>query len=1047
MKQLSIILILLFSSVVLLNAQNNKVSGTVISADTNEPLMGATVAVKGTTIGVPTDSKGKFSINVAKGGVLEVSYIGYQKHNVTIGNSAIVNIKLAPNTHELEDVVVVGYGTVKKTESTVSSSGIRAADMKLDGTTSFEQSLQGKLSGVMVINTEGAPGSAMSIEVRGVSSVSGSSEPLYVIDGMPINSGADVNADLFGHAGTGSMNALSSINPNDIESIEVLKDAAATAIYGSRGSNGVVLITTKTGKEGKAKVSFNYNHGVSKIIKKIEVLDPYTFAEYTNWARGEAFYSDAPGTPAHKLMPQEGLSSTKWQDLIYRLAHTNEYALSVSGGSKQMNYMFSGNFYDQNGIVIGSGFKRYSIRSNVGINLTKSIKLTSNTNLTRGEYNSVPSSVKTGDAALRGVVGQALVFNPAAPKDYQPSAEDEDDPKSEEARRNPYLEAIRPTRLTTNNRVTSNLTLDGDIIKNFKFRIMGGIDYNVSRGDTYYTEDTQQGKPSDIGIDRALAGISYVETMKWINENQLTYSNTFNEVHNLTATGVFSLEQNVAKNLNNSIKGFANDDLLNNVLQNGLLETAMLRSGMNKTALMSYTGRVNYNYDRRYLVTLTMRADGSSRFGSNNRYGYFPSFAGAWNIINEPYLKDGLDKIKVSNAKFRASWGIVGNQGIPPYRSQNTLGFGWYPIDGTLAPTAGASRLANPDLRWEETKQTNLGLDLGFFNEKLSFTFNVYRKITTGLLQDVIIPGSVGFTKQYQNSGDILNKGLELEVVAKAINKKNFQWRIMANISFNRNRILSLGDGVTEQFTDNLGTGSTMNFTPFIQKVGLPLGTLWGYKTNGIYQTEKDYEGLDQSLISFLEPGDINIVNLNGDRIISDDDRTVIGDVNPKYTFGITNQFTYKRLNLNVLITGKVGGDIYNQMTQSIEWMHGYGNLSKHAWDNRWQGPYSSNTYPKVNKITQVRQYYASDRSVEDGTYVRIKNVRLAFNFDSRLLRLKKFPTGSIFFNVDNVWTFTNYRGYDPEVSSYGQNTAFRGIDIGAYPQCRTYSFGINLNL
>lgn len=1047
MKRLISLYVLLLLSFALL-AQNVKIKGTIISADEKTPLAGASVVVIGTTDGTMTDVDGKFSIDVPQGAKLEVSFIGFESQIIKIGDTARSYIlELLPDQTVLDDVVVIGYGSVKKSESTVASSGIRASDMKMEGTASFEQSLQGKLAGVVVINTEGAPGAAMSIEVRGVASISGSSEPLYVIDGIPVNSESGMSAGYFGHDATNSINVLSTLNPHDIESIEVLKDASATAIYGSRGSNGVVLITTKSGRTGRAKVNFSYNHGISNITKKIDVLTPREFAEYRNWATGWDVYFDDSSKPEYKRMPAAGLSSTKWQDLIYQTGRTNEYALSVSGGSKDVTYMISANYFDQKGIIVSSGFERYSLRSNLTFNLAPKIKLISNTNITRGSYDSVTTSVKAGDINMRGVVAQALIFDPAVPVNYQPGNDEQDDNDAMTARRNPYLETTEPTRLSVNDRLITNLTLNAGIIRNLKLTIKGGIDYNISRSDTYFPETTQQGKPSATGLDKALAGIASSANMRWINEDQLTYSNVFADAHSVTATAVFSIEENISSSIRNSIRGFANDDLLNNVLQNGLMETATINTGKVRTSIMSYTARVNYGYKSRYMLTATIRADGSSKFGKNNKFGYFPSVAVAWNAAKEPAFKKAFNASRISSLKFRVSWGVVGNQAIPSYLSQNSLSFGRYPLDDNMASVVKPTRLANPDLRWESTEQANVGIDLGFFKENLLFTFNAYYKQTTGLLQKIIIPGSTGFTSQYQNSGDIENKGIELEIDAKPFNKKDFQWRIMGNISFNRNKILSLGDDVTEQFTSNLGNGSTMSYTPFIQKVGLPLGALWGFKTNGIYQTEEDYAGLTGTSVHYLEPGEVNIVNVDGDDKITDNDRCLIGDVNPKFTFGLTNQLTYKRFDLSILITGKVGGDIYNQLLQSLEFMQGYGNMTRYAWDNRWQGPYSSNLYPKINKINQARIHYASDRFVEDGTYVRIKNIRLGFRFDNKLFHLPKFPSGQIFLSVDNLYTFTKYRGYDPEVSSYGQNAAFRGVDVGAYPQCRTFSFGINLDI
>ena len=1025
-------------------------TGVVLASDNLEPLPGASLIIGNSSDGVITDLDGKFVLNAKPGKIITVSFVGFTEQTITLSDNRELRILLEPDMNILDESVVVGYGTVRRSEQTTASSGIRAKDMNMTGVTSFEQSLQGKLAGVVVINTEGAPGSAMSMEIRGVSSVSGSSEPLYVIDGMPIESGSDITASQAGRNFTQSLNPLAGLNPNDIESIEVLKDASATAIYGSRGANGVVMITTKSGQEGRARVSANAQFGYSRITKKIEVLSAKEYAEYRNWAQDLTKYSD-------EMIAGLSDSHTKWQDLIYRLGKTQEYSASVSGGSKKYNYFISGNYLNQEGIIVDSGFSRASARSNFMFELIPGVKLFSKTSLTRSMYDSVTSSTSSGDTKDQGIIKQALRMDPALPFDQSYDADEEGIIDSDGTVRNPYLEATSPTQKTAVNRVTSSLVLEANFLKHFTFKPSFGIDYIVSRADSYYPKDTQQGKAT-AGNDVGFASIQYAETLKWVSENQLSYSNVFAKKHSFTAMAVVSLERVMKYKDRSSARGFVTDDLLNNVLQNGLSDTYTLNTSKTVSSLMSYTARVNYGFDKRYMLTATVRADGSSKFGVNNKFGIFPSASAAWNIMNEKWAKNAFRKAEINNMRLRLSWGLVGNQGIPVYQSQSTMSLGWYPAgDGNLA--AGNSvRLANPDLKWESTEQINVGFDYGMFRDRITLSFNWYRKTTKDLLQSIKIPTSTGFANQYQNRGEIRNSGVELEVAFRPVVSKNFNWSIMANISHNENMITDLGD-VTEQFTANLGSGGTVNYTPFIQKVGHSLGTLWGYRTNGIYQTPEDYQDITESTVHGLSTGDtgdvrekkmtgeIWIVDTNGDHKINDDDRVKIGDVNPKLTYGITNVLQYRFLELSVLLTGKYGGDIYNHVFSELESNVGYSNMTREAFFGRWQGEGTSNRYPKLRKITDSRTYYASDLYVEDGSYFRIKNVRLSFNFDKNLFNIKWFPSGSIYFNVDNLLTVTKYRGYDPEVSSFGQSVAYRGIDMGAYPQCRTFSFGINLNL
>lgn len=1049
MKKYLFMLFLVLLSIQMYAQNRVQYTGTVIAGDNNEPLPGASVTVKNTSTGTVTDIDGRFSIKAAKDAVFVISFIGFETQELTLKSGNDIRIVLQPDMKVLDESVVVGYGTVKKSELTTASSGIRSEDMNMTGVTSFEQSLQGKLSGVVVINTEGAPGSAMSMEVRGVASISGSSEPLYVIDGMPIESGSDMSAAQAGRSFTQSFNPLAGLNPNDIESIEVLKDASATAIYGSRGANGVVMITTKTGKEGKARVSANFQMGYSKITKKIEVLSAKEYAEYRNWAQDTERYSP-------ELIAGMSDSPTKWQDLIYRLGRTQEYSASVSGGSKKFNYMVSGNYMDQEGIIINSGFNRASARGNFMFELLPGVKLYSKNSFNRSEYNSVTSSTSAGDTKQQGIIKQALRMDPAIPFDQAYDPDEEGIIDTDGTVRNPYIEATAPTQNTVTNRLISSLVLDAQLFKHLNFKPSFGIDYTVSRADSYFPKETQQGR-STAGNDVGFASIQYVETMKWVNENQLTYSNVFAGKHSFTATGVVSLERVLRYKDRSSARGFVTDDLLNNVLQNGLSETYALNTNKTVSSLMSYTARVNYGYDSRYMFTATVRADGSSKFGVNNKWGVFPSASAAWNIYKESWVREAFKKANINNMRLRASWGVVGNQAIPAYQSQSTMSLGWYPSSGGMDATAVPVRLANPDLKWESTEQLNIGFDFGMFRDRISLTFNWYRKMTKELLQSIKIPVSTGFASQWQNKGVIKNSGVELEVAIRPVVTKDFNWSIMANFSHNENVILDLGN-VTEQFTENLGSGGSVNYSPFIQKVGYSLGTLWGYQTNGIYQTPEDYADIEESTIHGLNAGDndelryekmageVWIIDQNGDHKINDDDRVKIGDVNPKLTYGITNVFSWKFLELSVLFTGKVGGDIYNHVFSELEQMVGYNNMTREAFYNRWQGPGTSNTYPKLRKITDPRTYYASSSFVEDGSYFRIKNLRLTFNFDKELFKMKKFPSGSIYFNVDNLLTVTDYRGYDPEVSSFGQSAAKRGIDMGAYPQCRTFSFGVNLN-
>ncbi|GHU99491.1 SusC/RagA family TonB-linked outer membrane protein [Bacteroidia bacterium] len=1065
MKRILLIICVLIWSISS-QAQNTKqnnltYSGTVVDQDDNSPLIGAQLLVEGTLTGTTTDAKGNFSISAPPNATFLISFMGYNQRQMKMAPGSPTTIKLTSSAKTIDDVVVIGYGTARASELTVASSGIRSGDMVTEGNTSFEQGLQGKLSGVVVLNTEGAPGSAISMEIRGVSTITGSTEPLYVIDGLPVENDDNLTATQEGKASTQSLNPMASLNPSDIENIVVLKDAAATSIYGSRGANGVVLITTKSGKIGKAQASVIANYGVSQVMKKLDVLGPHEYAEWRMWATNNPKWKSEEELVALDDNPH------RWQDRVYRLGTTREIGANISGGTRQMNYMISGNYFNQQGIVVNSGFERYSFRANLGAELSPSIKMSSRSNFTRGIYNSISSSSRAADINQQGIIKQILRFNPAQDDEDDPNYDISDD---EDLRRNPYVDATSPTRLTFNDRVTSILTFDFRLAKNLVFKPSAGIDYTVSRAETYYPRNTYQGKQSAGLEDPGMAGLGFVQTMKWSSENQLTYSNTFRKKHALTAMAVVSLEDRQRRNLKATSRGFLNDLLINNAMQNGLASTYTVNSDRVRQALMSYTGRVNYNYDKRYMFTGSVRFDGSTSFGANNRWAVFPAGSFAWNAVNEKFFKSAFHRAQVSNLRMRLSWGLVGNQSIPPNQSKDTYVAGNYPSSGIIMNAVLPTRLANPNLKWETTEQTNLGLDMGFFKERLTLNFNAYYKETRDLLQSIVVPSSTGFTEQYQNSGSIMNKGLEFELTGVPVREKKFQWQISANISFNRNKVLSLGDDINFRLMENLGSGGSVNYSVFAQTVGQPVGIIWGYKTDGVYQRPPDYlpvydplsgerlSGITESDPHGLADGDtgsvrddkmlgeIIYVDLNGDGVINDDDRTAIGNVNPKFNYGITNTFTYGRFDLTLLVVGVYGNDIYNQVFTDLESLSGgTGNQLRGAFYSAWMGEGTGNYYPKLAKA--ARKYYCTDHAVEDGSFARVKTVRLTFNFDGKLIKLPKFPRGSLYFNINNALIFTRYRGYDPEVSSFGHSAARRGIDMGAYPQSRTFSFGITLNL
>ncbi|MFT3981129.1 MAG: TonB-dependent receptor [Ferruginibacter sp.] len=1014
-----------------LAAQTKNVSGHIVN-EQGENLSGATILLKNSSTSTQTGADGTFSITVpANAKTLVVSYVGMETTELAIGSKVYFNVTLRPFITTLSDVVAIGYGTVRRTDATGAVQRIGREDLVKDAPTNVLQAMQGKLAGVNVTQNDGAPGAGLSIKVRGSNSFLGGTEPLYVIDGVPFNNSNSLGTPAsIGDDEKQTINVLSFINPNDIESIDVLKDASATAIYGSRGANGVVLITTRKGRTGKDKVELSVNVGIANVSKTIDVLTPGEYAAYQNlaYANSNKYDGTTYNIPYPDLSIFEG-NNRNWQDAIFRIGLYQNYSLNVSGGSEAGSHSLSFNYINQDGVVQNSDYRKLGLNLNLNRNLGKIFKIGTSTSVANTVTNGVKTGTDKSDAASAGVIRSAITF---------PSTID-----SVEAYEgtgegffitNPVIYTRDVLNKITGYSIFSSNYLEANITRGLKFRQNIGFNYGSNTRDQYYPRTVYEGfSVKGWGLKADNLWTSFV------SESILTYNKKIQQ-HNFTLTGAGTFERTNGQWKRAEAKTFPNDLLQNENLQAGEQVMPVISSRYQAT-LISFLGRAQYGFADKYMLTASYRQDGSSKFGTNNKWAGFASAGLAWKISNESFLKKSKT---ISNLVYRLSFGQTGNQGIGSYASLSKLAVYNYPFGGSLQ-TGLADDLyagpANANLKWETTTAYNTGIDIGLFNGRLNFTADVYRKKTKDLLQYITTPSSTGFERQLKNSGTIENKGVELSMNAAVIKKADFQWNTNFNISFNRNKILSLGDGITEQFAGNISTGDA----PFIQRVGQSIGTLYGYVEDGYYDNEAEvrndlvYTNQPDAIIRRMV-GEIKYKNLDADpSSVSISDRTVIGNVNPDYIFGFTNNFRYKKFDLSVFVNGVQGNDIVNMNTRFNANIGTGKNISQETLDGAWDADKDNTnaTSPKV-----MRQFWRTmlftRRFIEDGSFVRIKNVTLGYTLPNNII--KGMSTLRLSVGVNNLLTFTKYSGYDPEMNSYGDNPALFGVDLGGYPNSRTYN-------
>lgn len=1032
--------------------QQPKVTGTIADASTGEPIIGANIVVEGTTYGTVTDVDGKFSIEVPKSdAVLVVSFIGYNTERVLLKGQSILNIKLISDIKSLEEVVVVGYGTQKRSNVTAAITSIASKEIKNIPTSNAANALQGKLPGVVVQQTSGSPGSTPSIKVRGFGSISAGNNPLIVVDGNIV-----------------SPSVFATLTSNDIETIDVLKDASSTAIYGSRGSNGVIMVTTKRGKTGKMSLNFDVYTGYQQVTKKVDVLNSQQYADFAKEAFNNAYVERIAGakpTDPNSMRPQPSermrypqgeiyewfnfddptkvanLPYTNFQDEIFRNAPIHNYQLSASGGNDKIRYMVSGGYMKQDGIIEKSSLDRYTFRSNIDLNVTSKFRLGLDLNPTYRVQENVTSD---GHWASNGIINAALSAIPMAPV----YSADGSQWSSQQGLAAPYgLPGITNpiANIRENNDQTKMLSILGyayaeyDLFKNLKYRMSGNISFNDSRQNTYRTSRIPLNQL--LPPNQATGGFYSFMDISYLFNQTLSFSHTLNQDHNFDALLGMEATKYYYENSRAGAINFPNDIV--QTLNYGTVNSG--NSTKTENSVVSYFGRINYNYAGKYLVNISIRHDGSSLFGPENRWGTFPAASLGWRVSEENFMKN----LKfVSETKIRASYGLAGNNTFSSnYPYVGILRPDNYVFGNNLVNGLGASTLANNMLGWEKSLQTDLGIDIGLFDNRIYFIADYYKRTTTDLLLSVNVPTLTGFSSTVKNIGEMENQGWEF-----ALNTRNFtgdfSWNTSMNLSFNRNKVIALGP-TGDPIRSGTGVGETN-----ITMIGEPIGSFFGYKQLGVFKDQADLDSYPH--FADTKPGDVKYADVSGpagvpDGKIDANDRTVIGNNQPKFIYGFTNNFSYKGFELNVVFNGVQGGKILNLSRRFFENLEGTSNNLTTVLD-RWRSSDQpgNGIVPRANSRTTGQNNAVSTRWVEDGSFLRIQNITFGYQIPENIIGKIKLQSARIYVSAQNLVTWSDYLGYNPEVSNYevasGQTTALTGgVDYGSYPVAKTFIIGINL--
>jgi TonB-linked SusC/RagA family outer membrane protein len=1021
-----LMMLLLFSSTV--HAQ--EAAKGLVTNSSGKPLEGVTISNRQKNKSTTTAADGSFSIDAAKGTTLTLSYVGYESQDYKLTNLAGLNIVLQEKVNNMDNVIVIGYGTVQKKDLTGAVGSISDKDLEKASINTPDKALQGKLSGVQVHTNSHAPGGGISVQIRGTASLSAGGSPLYVIDGVPIVNdfvtGRSTDIGTFGPP----PNPLNSIDPSEIASIQVLKDASATAIYGSRAANGVVLITTKRGKTGQQNIDVEYSYGQQQVRKKLN------FMNATQWAQQANEMSELRGQP--KVYTDQQIAGfgtgTDWQDQVYRKAPDKGYKLSFSGGTSAVRYLIAGNITDQQGIITGSNFKRYGTTINIDADVNKRLKIGQSLLFSYTTNKIVPTDTK-GYEGVSNVIDAIYEAPPTiAPRDSLGQPNMFANFPLGAGKENPLTMTEKYKQQANTARLLANVFANYNLAKGLDLNIRFGIDLNDWRYGEYYPIGSEASAGTN-GKARQVA----MRNLNYTSANTLSYNTNIGKAHSIKALVGYTYQTNKAEVLDATSFGFPSDAFQDYNLGLG---SSPQTPGTNasKWTLISYLGRVNYSLLDKYLITGSIRADGDSKFGKNNKYGYFPSAAFAWQAGSEKFIQD-LNLF--SQLKLRASYGKTGNESIGVYRSLSLLATAFgsrssYIFNGTKVPIAYPQNLANSDLSWEKTSEYNFGIDMGFFKNRLSLSADYYYKKTTDLLLDVPVPSQSGFGSVLQNTGAMLNKGFEFAVNTTNVEGR-FGWTTNANISFNRNEILSLG-GAPYQYSGWVGGA---NVTPHDKNTarlepGHSVGEYYGSVYEGVWKSAEEIAKV--GTMPSAKPGDARYKDVNGDgKYDTEKDDVFLGNPNPDFTYGMTNDFTYGQFNLHVFFYGEYGNDVLNLAAQQLK-LDGIGPSAFRL--DRWSPTNPNGYYPSAGAANPQR---VSSILVEDGSFLRIQNISLGYSLPVKKLGgLSKYVRSTrLAVGVDNLAIFTKYTGYDPEVNSYGTNNTSKGMDRFGYPPARTFRLNI----
>lgn len=983
-------------------AQDRMVTGRVTASDDGSGIPGVSIAVKGTSKGTSSDADGNYKISISGNAVLSFSSIGFISQDVTVGNKSQVNVVLATDTKALTEVVVVGYGTQKKSQMTGAISSVGAKEIQELPITNARQALQGRAAGVDVVQPGSKPGAGPQIRIRGRRSFNASNDPLYVVDGIPLSSGID------------------DINPNDIVSMEVLKDASATAIYGARGANGVVLISTKRGKAGATVVSVDSYYGVNQELGKIGVMNGEQFAEYKRESRrAVGQYPLGAGTPADDAKifePRELASiasgrSTDYVDGLLRPGAIQSHQVGVSGGSEKTTFNISANFFQDIGVVKMQDFSRYTFRVNLDHQINKKVKI--------GLSTLIVNSVRNGENL--NILGGAMQENPLG-EPYDADGNLVFLPTNDGLRTNPLSELVPGVNVDENKRYRTFNSIYGewDIAQGLKYRVNFGPDLTVGRAGRFIGAFTNANRGGN-----ASGSINEQFLFNWTLENIVTYNKKFKDVHNLNLTGLQSIQRDRDERTTISVNGIPAESAAYHRLGDANTITGA-NTDLIEWTLLSYMGRINYDYKEKYLVTATVRMDGSSRFGSNTKFGVFPSFALGWNMHEEPFIKNisAIDQMKL-----RASWGAIGNQAITPYQTQALLGRTAYAWDNTAAFGYRPNTIGNPDLRWETSTTSNAGLDFSFFRGKISGSAEYYVTNTTNLLAPQPLPTSIGFGGFTTNVGETQNTGIELTLSTVNVDRGDFQWT--SDLIFNRNResIVSLANGKV----DDIGAG---------RFIGQPLSVFFDYKKIGIWQANE----ADAAKAFGDKVGQIKVEDFNGDGKINASDRQILGSAVPAFTAGLTNRFSYKGFDLSFFVFARVGQLIRSRFHDQVNQLAGrYNNLNL----NYWTPNNPTNEFPQP-VVTQEFPKYNTSLTYFEGSFFKIRNINIGYNLPDNVAKKLKMQSVRVFASIQQPLILAEYRqkykGIDPETFVDGEQGVGGGeVNTNVSPATSVTTFGLNL--